>query len=117
MKKSNTCFAILVAGLLAAAGAQAQSAAPGGNSDGPPAAGEASNQTRGVPNAKTTNSPVSEAPIPLSRTDVIVDSRTMGASGATVTSLGGISARDELLSRRSRFLAWGVANGTGGRPQ
>ncbi|HEV7963947.1 MAG TPA: hypothetical protein VGP57_15530, partial [Actinoplanes sp.] len=48
------------AGLLAAAGAaQAQ-----GTTNVPAKAGEASTMTNGVPNAKTTNSPVSEAPIP-----------------------------------------------------
>jgi hypothetical protein len=63
MIKSNAYLSVLLAGLLAAAGVQAQTALPGGSSDTPPKAGEASTQTQGVPNAATTNSPVSEVPI------------------------------------------------------
>jgi hypothetical protein len=64
MKKSNAYLPVLMAGLMAAAGAYAQSTPAAGSSDTPPKAGEASTQTMGAPNAKTTNSPVSEAPSP-----------------------------------------------------
>ncbi|MDB5872739.1 MAG: hypothetical protein JWQ07_2181 [Ramlibacter sp.] len=63
MKTSHAYLSVLMAGLLAAAGAQAQSTPAAGNSDVPPKAGEASTQTGGAPNALTTNSTASEAPI------------------------------------------------------
>jgi hypothetical protein len=83
MKKSNAHFSILLAGLLAAAEVQAQSAPAAGSSDLPPKAGEASTQTLGVPNAVTTNNPVSEAPAP-SKDQIRQDAH--GLSGAAVTT-------------------------------
>jgi hypothetical protein len=72
----------LLAGLLAAAGAHAQSTTAAGSSDGPPKAGEASTQTMGAPNAKTSNSPVTEAPA-QSKDAVRQDAQGMGAAAAT----------------------------------
>ena len=87
MKKSNTYLSILMAGLLAAAGVHAQSTSAAGSSDGPPKAGEASTQTSGVPNAATSNSPVTEAPI--STKDAIrQDASGMGAASATTSVPG-----------------------------
>jgi hypothetical protein len=57
MKTCNAYLSVLLAGLLTAAGVQAQSTSASGSSDTPSKAGEASTQTHGVPNAKTTNSP------------------------------------------------------------
>ena len=57
MNKSHVYLPILLAGLLAAAGVRAQSAPTAGSSDLPPKAGEASTQTMGAPNAKTSNAP------------------------------------------------------------
>lgn len=82
MNKS-THLSILLAGLLAVAGAQAQSAPAAGSSDLPPKAGEASTQTRGVPNAATTNNPVSEAPV-LEKDQIRQGAH--GLSGAAVTT-------------------------------
>jgi hypothetical protein len=79
MNKSHVYLPILLAGLLAAAGARAQSPASA-SSDLPAKAGEASTQTMGVPNAKTTNSPASEAPIP--NKDARIEGQTMGAGAA-----------------------------------
>ena len=64
MKKSNLYLSALFAGLMAVGAAQAQTAPAAGSTDGPPKAGEASNQTQGVPNAKTTNSPAIEMSAP-----------------------------------------------------
>ena len=50
MKMSHTYLPILLAGLLAAAGAQAQSTPAAGSSDLPPKAGEASTVVQGKPN-------------------------------------------------------------------
>jgi hypothetical protein len=83
MNKSTTHLSILLAGLLAVAGAQAQSVPAAGSSDLPPKAGEASTQTQGVPNAATTNNPVSEAPTP-SKDQIRQDAQ--GLSGAAVTT-------------------------------
>jgi hypothetical protein len=83
MKKCNVHYSVLLAGLLAVAGVQAQSTPAAGSSDGPPKAGEASTQTRGVPNAATTNSPVGDAPV-QSRDEVRQDAH--GMSGAAVTT-------------------------------
>ena len=83
MNKSNAYLSVLLAGLLAAAGVQAQSTSAGGSSDLPPKAGEASTQTLGAPNAATTNSPVTEAPI-SSKDQVRQDAH--GVSGAATTS-------------------------------
>jgi hypothetical protein len=60
----TTSISILLAGLIAVAGAaNAQSTPAGGSSNVPPKAGEASTLTEGQPNAKTTNSAVSDTPI------------------------------------------------------
>jgi len=85
--KTKTLLSILLSGCFAVAGAHAQTAPATGNSDGPPAAGEASNMTNGVPNAKTTNSPFTEKPLPGQPfTAVIIDqsdaSRATMAMGA-----------------------------------
>jgi hypothetical protein len=141
MNKSNAYLSIAMAGLLAAFGAQAQSASPSGDSDGPPAAGEASNQTRGVPNAVTTNSPFSEAPIPLSRDSVRTETQVLGAPAIAATprqageastmvmgapnadpnnpalSASFASPQQEVVTRRARFIAWYAANGMRGTPQ
>lgn len=81
MSKS-TYLPILLAGLLAAAGAQAQTAPAAGSSDLPPKAGEASTQTMGQPNAQTTNSPVTEAPI-AGKDAVRQEAQGMGSAAAT----------------------------------
>lgn len=81
MKMSHS-YPILLAGLLAAAGAQAQSTPAAGSSDLPPKAGEASTQTQGVPNAATTNSPVSEAPAP-NKDALRQEAQGMGAAAGT----------------------------------
>ena len=83
MNKSTTHLSILLAGLLAVAGAQAQSIPAAGSSDLPPKAGEASTQTRGVPNAATTNNPVTEAPT-LNKDQIRQGAH--GLSGAAVTT-------------------------------
>lgn len=83
MNKSNAYLSVLLAGLLAAAGVQAQSTSAGGSSDLPPKAGEASTQTMGAPNAATTNSPVTEAPI---STKDAIRQDAHGQSGAATTS-------------------------------
>lgn len=79
---------------------QAQSTPASGSSDGPPKAGEASNQTRGVPNAVTTNSPVSE--VPISTKDAV----RQGASG-----MGGASATTPVPGRSGE-----ASTMTGGQP-
>lgn len=78
----STYLPFLFAGLMAAAGVHAQSTPAAGSSDGPPKAGEASTQTMGAPNAKTTNSPVTEAPM-QSKDAVRQDAQGMGAAAAT----------------------------------
>jgi hypothetical protein len=83
MKTSTTCHSVLLAGLMAAAGAQAQSTSAGGSSDLPPKAGEASTQTNGVPNAATTNSPVTEAPV---STKDAIRQEANGTGGASATT-------------------------------
>ena len=83
MKMSTVHHSILLAGLLAVAGVQAQSSPAAGSSDGPPKAGEASTQTHGVPNAATTNSPVSEAPL-QNKDEIRQDAQ--GLSGAAATT-------------------------------
>ncbi len=83
MNKSNTYLSVLMAGLLTAAAAHAQYAPGGGSSDLPPKAGEASTQTQGMPNARTTNTTAAEAPVSTK------DSIRQGASGrnaATATT-------------------------------
>jgi hypothetical protein len=81
MSKS-TYLPFLLAGLFAAAGVQAQSAPAAGSTDLPPKAGEASTQTQGVPNAQTTNSPATEAPI-LNKDAVRQEAQGMGNAAAT----------------------------------
>lgn len=78
----STYLPFLFAGLLAAAGVQAQSTPAAGSSDDAPKAGEASTQTMGAPNAKTTNSPVTEAPM-QDKDAVRQDAQAMGAAAAT----------------------------------
>ena len=77
----NPHLSILLAGLLAVAGVQAQSSSASGSSDVPTTAGEASTTTRGVPNAATTNSPVTEAP--KTREMMRQEAQGMGAAAAT----------------------------------
>jgi hypothetical protein len=83
MKTSRHYLPVLLAGLLAAAGVQAQSTSASGSSDLPPKAGEMSTQSQGVPNAATTNSPVTEAPV--STKDAIRQDAS-GQSGASATT-------------------------------
>jgi hypothetical protein len=80
--KQSLYLPILLAGLLAAAGAQAQSAPAAGSSDLPPKAGEASTQTQGAPNAATTNTPAAEAPA-ASKDAVRQEAQGMGGAAAT----------------------------------
>jgi hypothetical protein len=80
--KQSLYLPILLAGLLAAAGAQAQSAPAAGSSDLPPKAGEASTQTQGAPNAATTNAPGTGTPA-ASKDAVRQDAQGMGAAAAT----------------------------------
>ncbi len=123
---TKSIYPVLLAGLLAAAGAQAQTAPAAGSSDGPPKAGEASTQTMGVPNAKTTNSTASEAPMPANKDVVRQEAQGMGAAAATSPiapkageastfvqgkpnalpapqALSRAEVQAELLSRRARF--------------
>jgi hypothetical protein len=122
MKKSNALLPVLMAGLMATAGAYAQSTPAAGSSDTPPKAGEASTQTMGAPNAKTTNSPVSEAPspsaapataaatttysapAPVAQTTTRVTTTTaMGAGPAAEAPKTRAQVKQELLSRRAMF--------------
>jgi hypothetical protein len=120
MKKSSTCLSVLIAGLMAAAGAYAQSTPAAGSSDTPPKAGEASTQTNGAPNAKTTNSPVSEAPAPAAAaatstyaapapvaraTTNVTTTTAMGAGPAAEGPKTRAQVKQELLSRRAAFEA------------
>jgi hypothetical protein len=74
MTKTSLPRALLLAGIVAAAGvAQAESF------DVPQQAGEASTMTHGAPNLLTTNSPYGSG-------HVIVDTTTLGAAPATVTT-------------------------------
>jgi len=83
MKTSRHYLPVLLAGLLAAAGVQAQSTSASGSSDLPPKAGEMSTQSHGAPNAATSNSPVTEAP--LSNKDATRQDAS-GMSGASATT-------------------------------
>jgi hypothetical protein len=122
MKKSHAYLPVLMAGLVAAAGAYAQTTPAAGSSDTPPKAGEASTQTMGAPNAKTTNSPVSEAPSPSAATAATASTYSAPAPVAqtttnvtTTTAMGAGPAADgpktraqvkqELLARRATFEA------------
>lgn len=82
MNKSKH-LSILAAALLAMGAAHAQSTSASGSSDLPPKAGEASTQTRGVPNQATTNSPVTEAPV-AAKDQIREDAH--GLSNASVTT-------------------------------
>lgn len=84
--KISTTSSLLLAGLLAIAGAAtAQTAA--GTSNVPAAAGEASTTTNGVPNAKTTNTPGSEAPT-MSKGQIRQDAMGRDNAAATTNSPG-----------------------------
>lgn len=87
MSTSTTHLSVLLAGLLAVAGAQAQSASASGTTNLPPKAGEASSQTLGVPNMAPSNSPVSEAPR-LSRDQIREDAHGQDAASATTSVPG-----------------------------
>ena len=77
MKKTSLTSALLLAGVLTAAGA-----AQAETFDSPVRqAGEASTMTGGAPNALTTNSPYSD-------NTVVVDTRVLGAGPAVVTTYG-----------------------------
>lgn len=77
---------LLLAGLIALAGAaSAQTAA--GTSNVPMKAGEASTMTQGVPNALTTNTPGSEAPA-LTKGEIRNDAKGRDAATATTRSPG-----------------------------
>ena len=76
MKKTSLTSALLLAGVLAAAGA-----AQAETFDSPMRAGEASTMTGGSPNALTTNSPYSDG-------TVIVDTRVLGAGPVVVMPQG-----------------------------
>lgn len=78
----STSLSFVLAGLLAAAGVQAQTAPAAGSSNLPPKAGEASTQTMGAPNAKTTNSTATEAPV-QSKDALRQEAQTMGGASAT----------------------------------
>jgi hypothetical protein len=122
MKKSHAYLPVLMAGLVAAAGAYAQSTPAAGSSDTPPKAGEASTQTVGAPNAKTTNSPVSEAPSPSAATAAtsstysapapvaqtttnVTTTAAMGSNPAADAPKTRAQVKQELLSRRANFEA------------
>jgi hypothetical protein len=79
--KSTTTVSILLAGMIAAAGVHAQSAAAGGSSNVPLKAGEASTMTNGVPNAKTTNTPGTEG------TSATVNTGTAKSTAASTTKV------------------------------
>ncbi|MBG9389031.1 hypothetical protein [Caenimonas aquaedulcis] len=79
--KTPVYLSVLMAGLLAA-GAHAQSTSAAGNSDLPPKAGEASTQTMGAPNAKTTNETASEAPA-MSKDSIRQDAQGRDSASAT----------------------------------
>ena len=83
MKKFSCHQAVLLCGLLAAAGVQAQVTPAAGSSDLPPKAGEASTQTHGVPNARTTNMPMSQAPAAMTHRELRQDTQRMGAAATT----------------------------------
>jgi hypothetical protein len=84
--KNFTTPSLLLAGLMALAGvANAQTAA--GTTDVPSKAGEASTMTNGVPNAKTTNTPGSEAPA-MTKSQIREDAKGRDAATATTNSPG-----------------------------
>ena len=83
--KSTVYLPVLLAGVLAAAGAQGQSSTAAPTSNVPTQAGEASTQTKGVPNAKTSNSAASEAPMANkdASKDASKDAKSMGAAASS----------------------------------
>lgn len=87
MNKSKTYLSIVAAGMLAAAGVQAQSSSATGSSNLPPKAGEASTQTMGVPNAQTTNTPAVEAP--ASSKDMVRQEASGAGAASATTSVPG----------------------------
>jgi len=105
MKKSHAYLPVLMAGLMAAAGAYAQSTSAAGSSDTPPKAGEASTQTMGAPNAKTTNSPVSEAPSPSAAPAAASSTYTAPAPVAQTTTTTTESAAVRFMVRPSMFVS------------
>ena len=138
MNKFTALSSILLAGLLGAAGVQAQSYPAASTSDMPTKAGEQSTMTNGVPNAKTTNSPVSETPTP---TQGALRQETQGMGAAAATSpiapkpgeastmaqgkpnmdpnaapakMSRSDVVNELMTRRARFEAERRALGKGG---
>lgn len=86
--KMNATPSLLLAGLMAFAGvAQAQTASA--TSDVPVKAGEASTMTQGVPNAKTTNSLATEAPMmDKSKTEIREDAQGRSKASASTRSPG-----------------------------
>ena len=82
--KTFTKTSLVLAGLMALAGAtQAQTApAAGGTSNVPAMAGEASTTTNGVPNAKTTNTPGSEGMM-SNKDQIRQDAKGQGKAAAT----------------------------------
>ena len=84
--KFNATPSLLLAGLMAFAGvAQAQTAT---TTDVPMKAGEASTMTQGVPNAKTTNSTATEAPMMNSKTEIREDAQGRSKASASTRSPG-----------------------------
>jgi hypothetical protein len=84
MAKQRTYFPMLLAGLLAAGGAYAQSNSTYGSAGGPPPTGEANIQTNGVPQGATSTSPMSEAPT-LSHDSTPQGTQSTGAAGTPQT--------------------------------
>lgn len=82
----NATPSLLLAGLMAFAGA-AQAQTPT-TTNVPIKAGEASTMTQGVPNAKTTNSTATEAPIMKSKTDIREDAQGRSKASASTRSPG-----------------------------
>ena len=128
MSKSSIHLSIVMAGLLATAGVHAQSTSASGSSDLPPKAGEASTETHGVPNALTTNSAATEAPITnkdalrqeaQGRAAAAATTLVPGRAGEATTMVQGdpnadplqphaltrADVRQELLARRAAFEA------------
>jgi hypothetical protein len=86
MKKLATP-SILLAGLIAFAGAASAQTGAAATSNVPTKAGEASTMTQGVPNAKTTNSTASEAPV-VTKDQAREDAQGRGKATATTTTPG-----------------------------
>ena len=86
MKKFATP-SILLAGLIAFAGAASAQTGASATANVPTQAGEASTMTQGVPNAKTTNSMASEAPM-MSKDAIRQDAQGRGGASATTRTPG-----------------------------